>query len=253
MLALISKSEYRKEKMKILITGHAGFIGSVLTKKLMGNGHSVYGVDIKEGKDILDTVLLPDIDLVIHLAGIGGVRESLNDPKKYWMTNVEGTKRILEYYKDTRVLVAGSSSGYEPYLNPYAASKNVIETIPHDNCVFMRFHTVYSSTPRANMFFDKLLNDKLEYVTNHKRDFIHVEDLCDAIEIIINNENIKGCYDIGTGQSVSIQEIAPHLPVKLNTVGERQETKANIDWLKKLGFKPKYTVENFLKEQGIKK
>ena len=126
--------------MKILLTGHLGFIGSRLYEKLVINGHEVVGIDIKEGTDIL-TAPLPKVDFVIHLAGIGGVRESLADPAKYWNTNVEGTKRILEHYKNVRVLVAGSSSQYEPHLNPYAASKNVIENIPHPNvclCVFIQ-------------------------------------------------------------------------------------------------------------------
>ena len=243
------------------MTGHKGFIGSVLWERL-DKKYDLLGLDIKDGwdrdglnndQDIRSCELPhPDaVDMVIHLAGIGGVRESLADPKKYWDTNVEGTKRILETYKDARVLVAGSSSQYEPHLNPYAASKNVIESIPHNNVCFMRFHTVYSSTPRANMFFDKLLNDKLEYVTNHKRDFIHVEDLCDGIELIMDSD-FRGPIDIGTGTSVSIQDIRPDLPVKLNTVGERKITQANTYHMETLGHKPKYTVEGFLKERGIK-
>lgn len=247
--------------INILITGHKGFIGSVLWDRL-DKKYDLLGLDIKDGwdrdnlnndQDIRSCELPhPDVvDMVIHLAGIGGVRESLADPKKYWDTNVEGTKRILETYKDARVLVAGSSSQYEPHLNPYAASKNVIESIPHNNVCFMRFHTVYSSTPRANMFFDKLLNDKLEYVTSHKRDFIHVEDLCDGIEILMDSD-FTGPIDIGTGVSVSIQDIRPDLPVKLNTVGERKITQANTHLMKKLGHEPKYTVEGFLKERGLK-
>ena len=39
------------------------------------------------------------------------------------------------------------------------------------------------------MFFDKLLNNKLDYVT-HKRDFIHIEDLMDAIEIIMDSKTV---------------------------------------------------------------
>ena len=115
----------------------------------------------------------------------------------------------------------------------------------------MRFHTVYGPVPRANMFFDKLLNNKLEYVTAHKRDFIHIEDLCDAIEIIMNS-NTVGSLDVGTGVSVSIQDIRPDLPVKLNTVGERKITQANTKQLRDLGFRHKHTVEGFLKERGIK-
>ena len=99
--------------MKILLTGHLGFICSRLYEKLVVDGHDVEGIDIKEGTDI-PTAPLPKVDFVIHLAGIGGVRESLADPAKYWNTNVEGTKRILEFYKNVRVPVAGPKSQYEP-------------------------------------------------------------------------------------------------------------------------------------------
>ena len=73
--------------------------------------------------------------------------------------------------------------------NPYAASKHLIESIPHPNVVFMRFHTVYNEEARTGMFFDKLFKGTLEYVTDHERDFIHRDDLLDAIEIIINTNN----------------------------------------------------------------
>ena len=236
----------------ILITGHEGFIGTELWKRLSAK-HDLMGLDIKSGDDIL-TCNLPHpnaVEVVIHLAGIGGVRESLADPKKYWNNNVEGTKRIMDHYPNARVLVAGSSSQYEPHLNPYAASKNAIEYIPHKNAVFMRFHTVYGPVPRANMFFDKLLNNKLEYVTAHKRDFIHIEDLCEAIEVIMDSK-FNGSLDVGTGYSVRIQDIRPDLPVKLNTTGERKITQANTKQLKELGFVTKHTVDQFLKDRGIK-
>jgi nucleoside-diphosphate-sugar epimerase len=228
----------------ILITGHQGFIGSNLLSYLVGKNYKVTGLDLKSGNDIL-TCSLPDCDLVIHLAGIGGVRESLADPEKYWQNNVEGTRRILEHYKDTRVLVAGSSSQYEPHLNPYAASKHVIESIPHDNCVFMRFHTVYGPTPRSGMFFDKLINGTLEYVTEHSRDFVHVDDVCSAIELLIGHR-VTGPIDIGTGQSIKISHICPELPIKKNTVGERSMTCADISKIMSLGWQPKHSVFNFL-------
>ena len=171
--------------MKILVTGDKGFIGTRLVKRLEKDNHTIVGIDTKENTNII-SAQLPEVDLVIHLAGIGGVRESLADPKKYWDNNVEGTKRILEHYKDTRVLFASSSSQYDPWRNPYAASKHCIEYIPHDNCVAMRFHTVYSDTPRLNMFFDKLISGKLEYVTNHTRDFVHVDDVCEAVVVPVS-------------------------------------------------------------------
>jgi nucleoside-diphosphate-sugar epimerase len=231
--------------MKILITGNKGFIGSNLEKFLKLQGHVVTGLDIKSGNDILSCEL-PNCDLVVHLAGIGGVRESLADPAKYWRNNVEGTKRILEHYHNKRVLVAGSSSQYEPYLNPYAASKHIIESIPHDNVVFMRLHTVYSLCPRKDMFFDKLINGNLEYVTDHTRDFIHVEDVCLAIDVLIKS-NYVGNIDIGTGVSIKISNICSSLPIKKDTVGERIDTCADIKLIKSLGFEPRHSIFEFIR------
>lgn len=231
--------------MIVLITGHQGFIGKNLKSHLEKLNHTVLGIDLKSNQNVLDCDL-PECDIVIHLAGIGGVRESFNDPEKYWTTNVEGTKRVLNFYKNTRVLVAGSSSQYEPHLNPYAATKHVIEKIPHGNSCFMRLHTVYGSKPRANMFFDRLINETLEYVTDHERDFIHVDDVCDAITLLINS-NVVGPIDIGTGVPIKVKDIRPDLPINYNTSFERKKTLADISVLKSLGFSPKNSVKEFLK------
>lgn len=233
--------------MRILITGHQGFIGTALWKSLYKQ-HDLEGIDIKSGNDIL-TADLPDVDLVIHLAGIGGVRESLADPKKYWENNVEGTRRILEHYQNTRVLVAGSSSQYEPHLNPYAASKHLIESIPHPNVVFMRFHTVYSDAARTGMFFDKLFAGTLKYTTNHERDFIHLNDMVDAINVVINTTNLYRAFDIGTGKTICIKDIVPTLPVKTDTLGEREITKASTKYFEEAtGWKSKIDVRDFLQK-----
>jgi nucleoside-diphosphate-sugar epimerase len=235
--------------MKIVVTGSAGFIGSELCKTLKRKGHQVIGLDIKEGNDIL-TCELPRADWVIHLAANAGVLPSIEDPKKYWMNNVEGTKRILASYPNSRVLVAGSSSQYEPHLNPYAASKHVIESIPHTNVCFMRFHTVYSNPARPGMFFDKLQRGVLEFVTDHERDFIHITDVVEAIHLLLYSTH-RGPIDIGTGKPVKVSSIAPHLPVKEGQPYERLRTCANkkdIELLEAMGWRCKVTVNDFLNE-----
>jgi nucleoside-diphosphate-sugar epimerase len=134
-------------------------------------------------------------------------------------------------------------------LNPYAASKFVLEELAerYPNTLGMRFHTVYSdSCPRENMFFNKLLNGTLEYVTPHYRDFVHLIDVISAIKILLLQPRVNGTIDIGTGNPIKIQDLARELPVRLNTPGERQFTCADTEKLKLLGWKPKYSVENFL-------
>lgn len=224
--------------MKVVLTGYRGFVGSYLKPYLEKQGHEVIGIDIKDGNDIL-VCDLPSGDLVIHLAAKTGIRESLEIPDIYWNVNVNGTRRILEHYKDTRVLVASSSSQYEPYLNPYAASKHTMETIPHINVCWMRFHTIYGPTSRDNMFFDKLRKNTLTYVTDHMRDFIHINDICNAINILINN-NINGPVDIGTGVSVKVSDICPGLPIKTDSKFERKVTCADTTIMSNLGFIPSH-------------
>jgi len=236
--------------MKILLTGHRGYIGTALQQRLLNAGHTVHGIDLQSGDDLLDYIKWPqDIELVIHLAGKSGVRESLKDPAGYWMNNIEASRRLFEFYADTRILYASSSSAYEPDLNPYAASKYCLEELAerYPDTLGMRFHTVYShNCPRENMFFNKLLNNELEYTTKHYRDFVHLQDVLDAIDLLIKATHVKGTIDIGTGNPVKIRDLAPELPIRLNTPGERQFTCANTKKIKALGWKPKYTVENFL-------
>ena len=233
--------------MRILLTGHRGFIGSHLFKRLSIN-HDVLGIDLLDGDNLLTCNLPPDVDLVIHLAGKSGVRSSINDPGDYWFNNVEASRRLFERYKNIRILYASSSTVYEPHLNPYAASKYMVEEIGagHSDALAMRFHTVYSEKTRAGMFVDLLLTGKLEYVTAHYRDFIHIDDLMDAIELLIERPHVKGELDIGTGEPIKISELVPTLPIRLNTPGERSWTCANIDLLKTFGFNPKISIKKFL-------
>ena len=110
----------------------------------------------------------------------------------------------------------------------------------------MRLHTVYSENPRKDMFFDKLLNGGLEYITNHERDFIHVSDVCSAIKLIMELD-VRGSLDVGTGISSKIHCMVRSLPLKISS-RERKKTKANVKALRSLGFNHKIHLEQFLIE-----
>ena len=235
--------------MHILLTGHRGYIGSHLLKRLKKK-NSVVGIDLQDDpirQDLSTCEFNEQFDLIIHLAGKSGVRHSMADPAGYWKNNVEVSKRLFARYPDTRILYASSSSAYEPDLNPYAASKYLIEENAerYVDTLGMRIHTVYDNYPRKGMFIQKFLDTELEYVTNHYRDFIHVEDVCDAIELLINSR-YSGTVDIGTGKPFRVRDFAPDVPIRLNTPYERVWTCANMERMKTLGFKPKHSVEKLL-------
>lgn len=238
--------------MRILLTGHKGFIGSALLPRLQEK-HRVFGIDKADGSDLLACELDKEVDLVIHLAGESGVRQSFDDPARYWFNNVEASRRLFNRYSNTRILYASSSSAYEPDLNPYAASKFCLEELAerHGNTVGMRFHTVWNETPRKGMFLQKLFDSELEYVTNHYRDFVHLNDVLDAIEILIAKDHILGEIDIGSGDPIKVREFAPDLPIRLNTPGERTWTCANLEKIKALGWQPKYSIRKLLTNNNL--
>lgn len=130
--------------MKVLVTGAAGFIGSHLCDKLLEEGHLVTGVDnydsfcvgevkagnigsclAKEGfgfveMDLRDSAstrapLAEGWDRVVHLAGLGGVHPSIEEPHGYLENNYIATLNVLEAMRESgtdRLVFASASSVY---------------------------------------------------------------------------------------------------------------------------------------------
>ena len=240
--------------MNILLTGSDGFIGSQLFHHLKEE-HNVIGFDIKNGHDILQTEFPKDIDLVIHLAGLSGVRDSLDKPTDYWKTNVIGTQRLFEHYRDVRMIYASSSTAYEPWKNPYAMSKYSMEQLNHDNAVAMRFTTVYGPGAREHMLIPNILRNDIQNINiNHIRDFIHVNDIISAIEIMMNN-SFKGVIDVGTGTGNKLVDIMDYLKIDYKSViggeTERLDNTADTSILNKFGWRAKINLYDYIEQNKV--
>lgn len=131
--------------MKILITGSSGFIGFHLSKYLLANKRSIYGIDnlntyydtklkrqrleilkkykkfkfykldINNTNKIEDIIIKNKISYVIHLAAQAGVRFSILNPKTYVKNNINGFFSILEACKNCKIkhlIYASTSSVY---------------------------------------------------------------------------------------------------------------------------------------------
>ena len=244
--------------MNILLTGSEGFIGSNLKQHIENKiDANILSIDLKFGDD-LQTCELPDnIDLVIHLAGLSGVRQSLNNPTEYWKQNVIVSQRIFDTYKDSKIMYASSSTAKEPWRNPYAFSKFSLEQLAPEKSLGMRFTTTYGPNARQQMLIPSIIRNEVPYINiDHSRDFIHVDDLCNAVVMLID-KNEYGVIDIGTGISNKLTDIMEECKMTYQgVIGseiERKDNKADISNLTKYGWKPNINLYQYLDKQMEKR
>ena len=242
--------------------GKKGMIGNALMAFLKEKGVTVvpFHGDIRDEHawnkyDLTRTYGDGQIDMLIHLAALAGVRPSMEMPDVYWDNNVNGAKNAFNFAKRNGIkcLWASSSNAYEWWTNAYAATKRACEQLAedfHDN-IGMRFHTVWPG--RDDMLFKRMkAGEDLIINAHHTRDWIHIEDLCEAIWTLITNwQDVRDEHkivDIGNGIEYNVSEVYDKYATKppamrtWNSQHERIHTKANIDWLKKLGWTPKYSI-----------
>jgi len=239
--------------MNILVTGHRGFIGTNLFPKLQSRfSDNIIGLDIKDGNDLISCEL-PQADVIIHLAGLSGVRQSLDNPTEYWKQNVIVSQRLFDHFEGKRIMYASSSTAKEPWRNPYALSKHAIEQIAPSNTLGMRFTTVYGPNARKQMLIPSIIRHDVSYInTDHSRDFIHVNDVCSAIIMMIDNQEC-GIIDVGTGISNKLVDIMEYCKItyqgRIGKENERKDNKAEISNLTKYGWKPEINLYKYLDKE----
>ena len=246
--------------MNIAITGSSGFIGHHLKHYLELDGHHIIPWDRNIDRDISDFEL-EDAEFVIHLAADADVRRSIEEPDLYWDNNVTPTTRIqrLCHAADVPLLYASSSCIHQWHKSPYGISKKVNEETAFPGQVGLRFTTVYGDGARDSNFVGKLMRGELKYATNHVRDFIHVDDVVQAIDLIMlrilephlfEGIPLRAAYDIGCGIGNTVSEVAriryPHIDHKPGDACEAQDNTADITYIQELGFKPTINVLDYV-------
>jgi len=250
--------------VNVLVTGGAGFIGSFLVNSLLDKKNQVIIYDdfsnsseekilplIEKGAklvkgDIRDFELIKkstiDCDIVVHLAAIIDVNESIKRPDLTNEVNVTGTVNLLRSCVENKIkkIIALSSAAVygnptqlpiteETMTNPispYGASKlameHYIQAFSHSfeiNSIILRVFNVYGPNQSdyyagvITKFLNKISQDKSPIIYgdgSNTRDFVSVEDVVDSIHKSIDNiQGKKGnYYNIASGKPINIKDLA---------------------------------------------
>jgi UDP-glucose-4-epimerase GalE len=152
-----------EETLRVIVTGGAGYIGSVATQRLAIRGDDVVVIDnLAQGhrEAVAEEMLVVDLDItdpagvhdvfrthrpdaVMHFAALTIAPESVRDPAPYWRVNVGGTLNVLDAMREVDVPIIVMSSTAAVYgsperspvvedaalapINPYGASKLAAE------------------------------------------------------------------------------------------------------------------------------
>jgi UDP-glucuronate 4-epimerase len=288
--------------MKILVTGSSGFIGFHLSVLLLKKGNKVLGIDCmnnyydvnlkkarlnilrkyknfsfnkinleneKKVKNIF-TKFKPDI--AIHLAAQAGVRYSIDKPRVYLKSNIDGTFNVIEAsYKIgvKHLIMASSSSVYgankripfketdktETQLSIYAATKKANESMAHSYSniwkipiTMLRFFTVYGPWGRPDMALFKftkgiLKNNPIDVYNkgNMFRDFTYIDDIVNGIYLLLNK--IPNKKQLGKFKNDSLSAVAPFRTLN---IGNSKKILL-LDFLKEIEFRlKKKSIINFM-------
>lgn len=231
------------------------------------------------------------VDAVVHLAALIDVTASVADPDLTHEINVTGTLNVLQQatklgvkkivfasstavYGDVKVLPVKEDSSLHP-LSPYAASKAAGEAYcqAFNRCygiqaAALRFFNVYGpkneNSPYSGVitkFIRKAKNGEalaVEGDGEQTRDFIHVNDIAQALVLALEAEEVGGdVFNICTGQPTSINNlvnalrvvtgqklVATHGPPRVGDVrfSYGDASKASM----RLGFKAKVSLQEGL-------
>ena len=260
----------------VLVIGGAGYIGSHICKVLSKNGHTPIVVDHnieekpwatsfglafnlnlpQEMHRLDDIVKRYNVDSCMHLAAYTAVGESVKNPTKYYKNNVVMTLQLLDYLNSAGVKKFIFSSSAAVYgipkdgvcrdsdeslkpINPYGASKLMIEQVLRDyniaynfNSISLRYFNAAGADPDAEVgelrteethIIPLAINAAMsgkgfklngdDYNTKDGtcvRDYIHVMDIADAHLKALNlvgNEIKCASYNLGSGIPTSNKQM----------------------------------------------
>lgn len=212
-------------KKYVMITGSSGYIAKNFIN-LYCEKYDFMLVDKLDGIRAEEVKNVDDVDYIIHLAGVSGISECEGNFQEAIVNNVSSSFNLfnLAFENDIPVIFASSCAVKHPKSSTYAFTKATceIEALRLNklgaNIKCLRFTNVYGGEyylQQKNSVIAKFIKAKLKdecLIINgdgeQRRDFIHVEDICIALDKSINKNKQLYPIDIGTGEATKILDLA---------------------------------------------
>ena len=234
---------------KILVTGSSGFIGRYLVSALRCVGHEVIEADRTKGVDLTDPTiirLLPDVDMVVHLAAFNGTRHFYQRPLDVIRDNILPTQYLLDRYAGNTGLFVftGTCESYAGMTDHYGWPVPTPETVPlvvtdvqnprwsyggskilnelqcaaahsqlGQDYIVLRYHNVYGPGQRDHFiqeFWQRAQRGEFSlYGWDNTRSWMYIEDAVQATMMVMQTVACRNqIINIGTDQEYTIQDMA---------------------------------------------
>jgi UDP-glucose 4-epimerase len=226
--------------MKIMVTGGSGFIGRYVCENLKRKGHQVLIYDIEGPKfdgcifarghiedKVKLTALIKNSDAVIHLAGVLGTSETIDEPVRPAFINITGSLYVFEAIRKYDKRCCYIAVGNHFMLNTYAITKTAAERFAlmynkehHTRIAVVRGLNAYGPYQKdkpvrkviPNFIIPALKNEPLIIYGSGEQvmDFIHAADLAEILcRALLNDHNIYDhVIEAGSGRNTTINYIA---------------------------------------------
>lgn len=200
--------------MKILITGSHGFVGTNLIKALSAE-HEVIRWDARVDQP------LPEVDAVIHLAGLAHDTKHTTEAEAYFKVNTVLTQRIYDRFLESsaRKFIFFSSIKAQDADTPYALSKKVAEEYILSTSTGSTTKSVYILRPcmihgpgnkgNLNLLYNVVrlgLPWPLAAFEN-KRSFASIGNVCYIVKELIRKDVENGIYSVCDDEAVSTNDL----------------------------------------------
>ncbi len=227
--------------MRIVLTGHKGFIGQHYLDHIKDK-HQVTTYDLVDGQDLKDKSVadsMPDCDVVVHMAATNGTRLFYETPTEVTMNNTLPTMHIVDRYKDTPTKIVFTSTceifngtidkGLYPiptdeevpimfdditnprwsYSIPKALGENLISNLT-THWLIIRYFNIYGPSQKDHFiseFVERVKQGEYYIKGNDTRSFCYVDDAVAMTHQLVLNANDR-IVNVGRHEESTIEDVA---------------------------------------------